>query len=148
MKTGKASPALDGQLHEFLGHLDTLADRLRPKRRPQDRKEPECSPQELRTLTAISTRGAMTMSEVAELLHVRLSTASHTVDNLVAKGLVARRRSAADRRVVQVGFSKRGDRINRWVVEQRLAEGRALLGALSAAERKLLIGKLAKIAVA
>jgi DNA-binding MarR family transcriptional regulator len=146
-KTKRTATALEGQLREFLAHIDTLAERLTPKRRPQDRGEPECSPQELRTLAAINRQGALTMSEVAGRLEVRLSTASHTVDKLAAKGLVERKRASADRRVVQVQFSKRGQRINRFVVESRLAQGRVLLAALGPQERRILIGKLAKMAL-
>ncbi len=87
------------------------------------------------------------MTDVADLLQVRLSTASHTVDKLVAKRLVGRKRASADRRVVQVDFSPRGRRINRFVVESRMAEGRALLSRLNATERKLLIGKMGKMTV-
>ncbi len=102
--TKKASTVLEGQLREFLAHMDELAERLTPQRRPQDRGEPECSTQELRTLAAISKRGQLRMTDVADLLEVRLSTASHTVDKLMAKGLVRRTRASADRRVVQVGL--------------------------------------------
>jgi DNA-binding MarR family transcriptional regulator len=145
-KTAKSSTVSEPELRLFLAHMDTLAGRLTPKRRPQDRGEPECSPQELRTLTAISSRGPLSMSAIANLLEVRLSTASHTVDKLVVKGLVERKRPKDDRRVVQVGFSRRGKNIDRWIARTKLTEGRALLTLLTSAERRLLIAKLAKIA--
>ncbi len=85
------------------------------------------------------------MSELARVLQVRLSTATHTVDKLVDKALVERKRTNPDRRVVQVGFSKRGLRINRFVAEARRAEGRSLLGALRPQERVILLAKLAKV---
>lgn len=136
----------DAQLAGFLAHMEALAERLTPARRPQDRGEPECSLQELRALAAIAKQGALTMSELAAVLGVRLSTATHTVDKLVDKGLVERRREDPDRRIVRVGFSRRGMRINRWVVEARESEGRALLGALRPQERATLIAALERMA--
>jgi DNA-binding MarR family transcriptional regulator len=125
--------------------MEALAEKLTPKRRPQDRAAPECSLQELRALAAIAKQGTLTMSELAAVLGVQLSTATHTVGKLADKGLVDRRRQDPDRRVVRVGFGKRGVRINRWVVKAREAEGRALLSALRPPERTMLIAALAKM---
>lgn len=125
--------------------MDALAERLSPKRRPQDRGQPECSVQELRALTAIARHGVLTMSELATILKVQLPTATHTVGKLVKKNLVERRRESPDRRVVRVGFSRRGLRINRWVAEAREAEARRLLGALPPRGRRELIASFRRM---
>ena len=136
---------LDEDTQAFLVQLDTLSERLTPRRRPQDTNEPTCSPRELRVLGALGTDGRMTMAAVAALLAVPLSTATYTVDQLVAKGFVERKQAARDRRVVEVGFGRRGKTINRFVVATRRSEAGAMLAALSARERKELLRKLAKM---
>jgi DNA-binding MarR family transcriptional regulator len=137
---------LEKQTLEFLVHLDALVEGLRPKRRPQDRDEPECSAQELRVLTAVGQRDTLTMSDLAGMLRVPQSTATHTVDRLVAKGLVERRRASEDRRVVQITFSRRGRRINQFVAASRMAAGRRLLQALKPRDREMLIQWMASLA--
>jgi DNA-binding MarR family transcriptional regulator len=139
---------LEQDTHAFLVQLDALTERLSPRRRPQDAHEPACSPRELRVLGALGAlgrNGRMTMTAVATLLDVPLSTATYTVDRLVAKGLVERNQAARDRRVVEVGFGRHGKTINRFVVATRRSEAGAMLAALSARERKELLQQLAKM---
>jgi DNA-binding MarR family transcriptional regulator len=136
---------LEQDTHAFLVQLDTLTERLRPRRRPQDAPEPTCSPRELRVLGALGRHGRMTMTAVAALLEVPLSTATHTVNRLAAKGLVERKQAARDRRVIEVGFGRRGKTINRFVAATRGSEAGAMLAALSARERKELLKQLAKM---
>jgi DNA-binding MarR family transcriptional regulator len=130
----------------FIAHVDVLADRLRVRRRPQDAGVHECSPRELRALNELGRRGSMTMSDIAEVLDVPLSTATRTVERLVAKGLVDRKQSARDRRVVEVRFSRRGKRINQFVIDSRNAAAHALLDPLAAGDRDWLVTQLARLA--
>ena len=142
----KAISPLEKQLRQFVACMDALADRLRPVRRPQDAGEPECSPPELRALAAIGQRNTLAMSDLAAILNVPLSTATHTIDKLVAKDLVERKQVKHDRRIVQVAFSRKGRRIHRFVVASRLAAGRALLETLKPQERKAFLHHMKKIA--
>jgi DNA-binding MarR family transcriptional regulator len=146
----KSIPAVravhDDQLRQFISHVDVLTEKLKPMRRPQDRNEPECSPQELRALAALGQRDTLTMSDLAGMLRVPVSTATHTIDRLVAKGLVERKGVPQDRRIVQVTFSKKGKRINQFVLESRLAIGRALLETLHPRDRQVFLQRLAAIA--
>ncbi|HLF12407.1 MAG TPA: MarR family transcriptional regulator [Gammaproteobacteria bacterium] len=135
----------DQDLRAFLSHVDALTDRLQPKRRPRDAGAPECSLRELRALTALGRHGRLTMSVLAGLLDVPLSTATRIVERLVAKGLVERGQSGRDRRIVEVGFGQRGRRINQYVEESRRAEAESMLGALSASERATLLRQLARL---
>ena len=128
-----------------MSHIDTLADHLTPQRRKRDRNEPECSPTELRALAALGGNGTLRMRDLAAILKVPLSTATHTVDKLVAKGLVERKRITEDRRVVQIGFSKRGQRIHQYVVDARLAAARRMLKPLGAADRAAFLRQIAKL---
>jgi DNA-binding MarR family transcriptional regulator len=130
----------------FLEHFDALAERLRPKRRPRDAHARECSPRELRALAVLGRQGRVTMSALAEMLDVPLSTATRTVEGLVRKDLVERWQSKADRRIVEVGFGQRGKRINEHVANQRRTQAQTLLGALSGDERVALLRALADVA--
>ncbi len=137
---------IDQDIQAFLGHLDTLAERLRPRRRAQDAHAPACSPRELRALQTLGQRSRVTMSDLAVLLDVPLSTATHTVDRLVAKGLVERKQAARDRRVVEIAFSRRGKRINQHAVASRQSVAHILIAVLSRPERETLLRQLAKLA--
>ena len=143
----KAVSPLEKQLRQFVAHMDALTDRLRPVRRPQDVGEPECSQPELRALAAIGQRDTLAMSDLAAILNVPLSTATHTIDKLVAKDLVERKHVKHDRRVVQVAFSRKGRRIHRFVVASRLAASRTLLEALKPQERRAFLQHMKKIAL-
>ncbi len=133
------------QASQLLAHLDALVERLRPRRRPVDRGAPDCTPQELFALTVLGRRGRLTMTDLAAAMQAPLSTASRIVDRLATKGLVARTPLARDRRVVHVAFSRRGERINQFVVESRLTAAEALLKALPARERTTLLVRLAQM---
>ena len=85
------------------------------------------------------------MSDLASILDVPLSTATHTVDRLVSKDLVVRGRPAENRRIVQVALSKRGLEMHRSFMECRLAMGRDMLEALSPGEREIFLELMAKM---
>lgn len=138
-------PSLERDIGIFLEHFDALVERLRPRRRPRDAAVPECSPRELRALTTIGRHGRLTMSKLADVLDVPLSTATRTVDRLAAKGLVERRQAKHDRRIIEVAFGRRGKRIHQYVLASRHAESHALLAALSAAERAELLRHLGRL---
>jgi DNA-binding MarR family transcriptional regulator len=133
------------QVRQFIDLMDMVAEQLRPVRRPQDLDQPECSQQELRALAALGLRHSLTMSELAAILKVPLSTATHMIDKLVVKNLVERRHVKHDRRIVQVAFSKKGKRIHRFVLESRFAAGRGMLAALNPRERGIFLRRISKM---
>jgi DNA-binding MarR family transcriptional regulator len=139
------SQTIDDQAQALIAAIDTLARRLAPARRPQDREAPECSAQELRALSALSRSGRLTMSELAAELGTPISTATRIVDRLAGKGLAMRRDAPGDRRVVHVSFSARGKRIDRWVVEAQRSAARALLQALPTRDRSLVLERLRRM---
>lgn len=65
--------------------------------------------QQSRTLQALKD-GPHSMGVLSERLYVHPSTASGMIDRLLAKGLVARRRSTTDRRRVEVSLTPAGER--------------------------------------
>ena len=85
------------------------------------------------------------MSNLAEALGVPLSTATHTVDRLVAKGLVVRNRSEKDRRVVQVEMSEYGRKLQASHTEKRRFMARSWLEPLTPTEREIFLKLMDKI---
>ena len=133
------------QVLRFVSHIDLLAERLTPPRRPEDAGEPECSRTELRILSALGRQEPVSMTDLAASLDIPLSTATRAIDKLVAKSLVERRSVLEDRRIVQVGFSPRGRDINRFVTRARLARARAILRRLTTEERGTLVEALSRL---
>lgn len=136
---------LEEDIGLFLACVDALAERLTPARRARDADAPECSPRELRALRALGRGGPVTMTALAKLLEVPLSTATRIVERLSAKGLVERKQSTRDRRIVEVRFGRRGQQINRYVERSRRAEAQALLSRLPERERARLLRQLARL---
>jgi DNA-binding MarR family transcriptional regulator len=134
------------QASALIAHVDALAERLRPERRRADRGVPACSPQELFALNTLGRRGHLTMTDLAGAMRVPLSTASRIVDRLVDKDLVVRTPQPHDRRVVHVAFSRRGERINRHVVDSRQAVALELLRALGDRRAAALMAVLGHLA--
>ncbi len=99
-------------------------------------------------LAALGQHGTLTISDLAAILKVQVSTATHLIDKLAAKGLVERKRAKQDRRVVQVTFSRKGKRIHQYVVASRVAAARAMLEALDPAARRNFLQRLTKITAA
>lgn len=95
----------------------------------------------------LRTSGRAIMSDFAGALGVPLSTATHTVDRLVKKGLVVRNRSEEDRRVVQVEMSEQGKKIQAALRARHQAMARSWLEPLSPAERQTFLDLMAKIAL-
>jgi DNA-binding MarR family transcriptional regulator len=133
------------QAREFVAAIDILSERLMPERRAEDHGEPECSVTELRALAVLGRQRPIMMSELAEAMKITVSTATRTIDKLVAKGFVERKRVKKDRRVVRVDFSARGEEINKYVTGTRLAQARSILETLSPAHRGVFLQRLQKL---
>jgi DNA-binding MarR family transcriptional regulator len=131
--------------HQFIHDLDVLSELLTPVRQAKDADAPECFRTELRVLAALSRSEPIAMTALAVSLGVPASTLSRTVEQLVKKGLVERRRNGDDRRVIEVGFSHYGKAINRLVVRARLQMAQKALRRLSESERNGLFDGLAKL---
>jgi len=137
--------ALDRQSGQLLGYLDALFQRLVVQRQPAESPSVECSREEMRALIRLGSSGPMIMSDLAAGLGVPLSTATHTVDRLVEKGLAVRSRSEEDRRVVQVEMSERGKAVQALLRSKHQAMARSWLAPLSPSERETFLDLMAKI---
>jgi DNA-binding MarR family transcriptional regulator len=141
-----APSLLDGQSARLLGYFDTLLHRLMLARPTNDDEPtPEMSREEMRTFIVLGAYGRVTMTSLAERLNVPLSTATHTIDRLVAKELVVRTRSEQDRRIVQVDVSEFGQKLRASSEVKKMAMARSWLEPLSPGEREIFLELMAKI---
>jgi DNA-binding MarR family transcriptional regulator len=101
--------------------------------------------EEVRAMIVLSQRSEITMSDLAEALAVPLSTATHTVDKLVAKDLAVRTRSEQDRRLVLVAMSENGRKFQEAMRAGHRITARSWLEPLSPGERELFLELMAKI---
>jgi DNA-binding MarR family transcriptional regulator len=142
-------PELQEQSGQLVGYLDTLFRRLMLPRKTGDEAELELSREEVRALVILDAGPhsveRIMMSSLAESLGVPLSTATHTVDRLVAKGLVVRKRSESDRRVVEVEMSDYGRKLQAEFREKRRSMASSWLEPLSGYERERFLDLMSKI---
>jgi len=75
------------------------------------------------------------MRELAGFMRMGLSSLTGMVDRLVKQGLVERRRTEHDRRVVFVAITKKGRKIFKEIQTQRRATAFSLFESLTAGER-------------
>jgi len=137
---------IERQSGQLLGYLDALFRRLVVSRQAAEDPMRGCSREEIRALMVLRTSGRSIMTDFAAELGVPLSTATHTIDRLVHKGLVMRLRSERDRRVVQVEMSRQGSALQTALRAHHQAMARSWLAPLSPAERETFLELMAKIA--
>jgi|SRR5450631_1256641 DNA-binding MarR family transcriptional regulator len=130
----------------FVDSLDALIGRFIVNS-PRGLHPVDVSPQESRSLIWLGRNHSCVMSEFARGLAVPLSTATHMVDRLVEKGLLVRKRSKQDRRIVMISLSRLGKRLDQRFYEHRLTRSRKLLGALGTVDQKHLIRLMRKLVV-
>ncbi len=95
----------------------------------------------LHVLTTLETEGPLPMHRLADALDVSVASATGIVDRMEQRGLVERRRSTSDRRVVQVHVTDPGAEVFKTIDEHRRAHVSAILERLTDDELEgLLIG--------
>jgi len=87
----------------------------------------------------------ITMGELSRELEVPLSTATRTMDWLVETGYARRLSDPKDRRIVRVGFTRRGKETYRTLNAFLVERVEQILGSLSPAERESFLGLLNKV---
>jgi DNA-binding MarR family transcriptional regulator len=133
------------QLRQLIGCFDALSQRLMVKRWPELVPDLEVSQKEIRAVVMLGRKESTIMSDLAGELNVPLSTATHTMDNLVAKGLAERARGDENRRIVRVALTTKGRELHQSFVNCQLAMGRSMLEALSPGEREIFLELMAKM---
>lgn len=89
-----------------------------------------------RLLAVVAASGPLAITEVGILLGVVQSNATRHCDRLQRLGLLERRRSAEDRRVVLVHLTDSGQEVVEFVTELRREQIRAVLATMSRSEQK------------
>lgn len=87
------------------------------------------------TLEILDREGALAMGNLASHMYLDISTMTRTVEQLIDGGLVTRRESPDDRRIVLVEISKEGRKAYRKIRKGLLAEYRGVLESVPAASR-------------
>jgi DNA-binding MarR family transcriptional regulator len=108
-------------------------------------EEAQLTPPQLHTLLALGHEGSLAMGDLARRVAVTEKTATGLVDRLERDGFVHRVRDEADRRVVHVKLTPRGDEMYREVDAAVSAKMVRFLGLLDASDRKALLRMIAKL---
>jgi DNA-binding MarR family transcriptional regulator len=102
---------------------------------------------EVALLRELHRHGRRRMGELREALGLAGSTATETVDRMIAKGLLQRERDEADRRVVSVALTALGTEAATEYAKARLRVCDEVLSGMSDAEQALLVEALARLAL-
>jgi DNA-binding MarR family transcriptional regulator len=97
---------------------------------------------EINTILVIGQDQDKKMSEIANTLGVTFGTPTVTVDRLIKKGYVVRRRDEEDRRQVFISLSEKGKTVFEAIINIRNIIAEKIFGILSSEERKALINIL------
>ncbi len=100
---------------------------------------------DMHVIDAIGIDKPKNMSAIARALSVTVGTLTISINSLVKKGYVTRRRSEADRRVVYISLSEKGVRAyyHHKQFHERMIEG--IAGELTEEELQLLIRTMVKL---
>src|SRR5689334_8518600 len=91
----------------------------------------ELSCQELTLVEHLGDSGPRMMRELAEFLRLAVNSVTSIADKMEAKGIVRRRRSEEDRRVVHVELTDAGHEAYRAAVAEKMRLLRSMLRALT-----------------
>ena len=119
--------------------MERVFGKLIPLRQARNASELSVTPLEGRAMLWIARHNECLMSEFSRGVDVPLSTATRLVDRLAGKGLLIRKRSEEDRRVVRVALSELGRQIERQTREHTVNAIGEMLRRLTPQEQKQLI---------
>lgn len=100
-----------------------------------------------RVLAALRARDGQRMGELSGMTSIEVSTLTRLVDNMEAKGLVARRRAAPDARVVTLRATPAGRRLTRRILPIAERYERVALEGFGTRETELLKAALRRLYV-
>jgi DNA-binding MarR family transcriptional regulator len=93
----------------------------------------------LNVLMILRSRGPLTMTHLAELLDVSVASATGIIDRMEKKGVIERRRSEQDRRVVEVYVTEGGQQVFSAMEAERRIRLTQLLGSIADADLAALL---------
>lgn len=122
---------------------DVIEREMRPMREVTDAML-DFSPPEMRSLMWLGRSGMTVMTDFAKGIDVPLSTATRIVNRLVKKGVVVRRRSDQDRRIVEIDLSPIGYENKARFHASRLKACQKILAPLTEEERETALSLMEK----
>lgn len=128
----------------FVEAFDTIVRRVVVPNSHTPAHDLQMGPQDVRALIWLGRRTTCLMTDFAKGVGVPLSTATHLANRLVEKGIMLRERSEQDRRVVTVGLSELGGKLDSSFFLLRLARSKTLLSKLKPTEQKQLVALMQK----
>jgi len=93
----------------------------------------------LNLLMLLRFNGPLTMSRLAEMLDVSVASATGIVDRMEKKGVIERRRSDEDRRVVQVYVTEKGEQVFTQMQAERQSNMLKMISKISDGDLKALL---------
>ncbi len=129
---------IKGHVNQLIALLPDLAKAFRTDE-PQEVLHMDISFPEIFVLRQLSSNEKPTMSELGRSISMDLSTLTRTVDKLVKKEFVARKRDPEDRRMVRVALTAKGQKIIKRFEQQRKKHIESILRQMTSQERKDLL---------
>ncbi len=129
---------IKGHVNQLIALLPDLAKAFRTDE-PQEVLHMDISFPEIFVLRQLSSKEEPTMSELGRSISMDLSTLTRTVDKLVKKEFVARKRDPEDRRMVRVALTAKGQKIIKRFEQQRKKHIESILRQMTSQERKDLL---------
>jgi MarR family transcriptional regulator, organic hydroperoxide resistance regulator len=100
---------------------------------------------QLTVIKLLETFGDLSLSSLSERIRAQNSTVTGIIDRMEREGLVKRERSTADRRVVHIRLSEKGQRLARQIQVEPMEIFRSSLCDLSAGDLRDLLRILSKL---
>jgi DNA-binding MarR family transcriptional regulator len=139
-------PTLEEKAQLLIAYIETLIDRAgRWQNDVKKYRMGHLSRHEMEAFVQLGRKGELTMGELADNLLLSVSGATVIADKLEEKGLVVRRRSLDDRRVVRVGLTGEGAKSYDEFHQMVLTFATAVLQSLEENEQNLLLALYRKI---
>jgi DNA-binding MarR family transcriptional regulator len=130
----------------LIAYMETVIDRAgRWQNDVNKHRMGHLSRNEMDAFIQLGRKGELTMGELADKLLLSVSGATVIADKLEEKGLVVRRRSLDDRRVVRVGLTGEGAKSYDEFHQMVLTFATAILQSLDENEQNLLLALHRKI---
>lgn len=105
----------------------------------------DCSKNEMFVLLLVYRREVVTMTELAEYIHVPLNTATGIISRMEKKAFLLRERSTSDKRVVTVRMAEEGILMMQKTLGEIAGYGQKVMQELTPEETTLLIKVVDKI---
>ncbi len=130
---------------ELAGYFDILRQRVFAAHKNNPATNQAISVHEANVLLSLGTRGKLTMSEIADVLQLSLSSVTAIIDKLEEKNCVRRDRSEEDRRIVHVVLTGQGKKFYDLVERSHMNLTLEMLAALDPEEQGELLRLFRKI---